>query len=80
MGDPVWSVSFLTAFVLVAGVVGQAMLFHATTGKYLAQAAKAEDDKEHTTYEVTVEVKEEPKPEEEKEPEAVPEGEAEEAK
>ena len=30
---------------LVAGVVGQAMLFHATTGKYLAQTAKAEEEK-----------------------------------
>jgi outer membrane biosynthesis protein TonB len=62
MGDPVWAVSFAVALCLVAGVVGQAMLFHATTGKYLEQSAKAEEDQAHTTYEIQIEQKEEEKP------------------
>ena len=66
MTDPVWSISFLVAFLLISSIVGQAALFQKTTGKYLAKS-KEDEDLAHSTYEVLVEQKEEEKPEPEKE-------------
>ena len=69
LGEPTWTVSFLTSLLLVGGVVGQAILFQSSTGKYLGKA-KSDEELAHSTYEVQVEQKEEIKPEEEdKEPE-----------
>jgi outer membrane biosynthesis protein TonB len=67
MGDPTWSLSFLIAFLLTTSIVGQALLFQQTTGRYLNKA-KAEEELANTTYEVVIEQKEEVKaPEPEKE-------------
>lgn len=63
LADSTWSLSFLGALVLTASIVGQAMLFHATTGKFLDKAT-AEEELAHTTFEVLVEEKEDPKEEE----------------
>ena len=63
LADSTWSLSFLGALVLIGSIVGQAMLFHATTGKFLDKAT-AEEELAHTTFEVQVEEKEEPKEDE----------------
>ena len=65
VADSVWTVSLLIALVLVGSIVGQAMLFQSTTGKFLGKE-RAEEDNVNTTYEVLVEEKEEPNKEEEK--------------
>ncbi len=64
--DPTWSISFLVAILLIGAVVGQAILFQSTTGKYLGKQ-KSEEELAHNTYEVQVEQKEEEKPKEEEE-------------
>ncbi len=61
MNDPVWSVSFLVSFVLVGSVVAQAIIFQATTGRYLKRQF-LEEYQALGTYEVLVEEKEELKP------------------
>jgi outer membrane biosynthesis protein TonB len=68
--DPTWSISFLVAFLLTGAVVGQAILFQNTTGKYLGKQ-KSEEELAHNTYEVQVEQKEEEKPPEEEKKDTV---------
>ncbi len=63
LADSVWTLSLLGAFVLIGSIVGQALLFHATTGKFLDKSS-AEEELAHTTFEVLIEEKEEPKDEE----------------
>lgn len=65
VADSVWTVSLLIALVLVGSIVGQAILFQSTTGKFLGKE-HSEEENVNTTYEVLVEEKEEPKKEEEK--------------
>ena len=65
VADSVWTVSLLIAIVLVGSIVGQAMLFQSTTGKFLGKE-RTEEENSSTTYEVLVEEKEEPKKEDEK--------------
>jgi outer membrane biosynthesis protein TonB len=65
MSDSTWTTSLLIAIVLTASIVGQALLFNRTTGRFLDKAM-AEEELTTSTYEVLIEQKEEPKPEEEK--------------
>jgi outer membrane biosynthesis protein TonB len=62
MADTVWTLSLLGAIVLIGSIVGQAMLFHKTTGRFLDKSS-AEEELAHTTFEVLIEEKEEPKDE-----------------
>ncbi len=68
LNEPTWSISFITAVVLVTAVVGQAVLFQKNTGVYLDKA-KSTEEAAKTIIEVEVAMKEEEKKEEEKEPE-----------
>jgi outer membrane biosynthesis protein TonB len=68
LGEPTWTLSFAVAVLLIGGIVGQALLFQHSTGRYLSKS-KIEEQNTRTTYEVQVEIKEEIKeeePEEEK--------------
>lgn len=70
MGDPTWSVSFLTSFAVMGAFVVQAVLFQSSTGKYLTKA-KSEEATASSIYEVQIEQKEEikepePEPEDDK--------------
>ncbi len=65
ISDSTWSLSFLIAIVLVGSIVGQALLFRSTTGRFLAKQ-QGEEELTHTTFEVEVMEKEEEKKEEEK--------------
>ena len=65
VADSTWTIAFLAAFVLIGSIVGQAILFQRTTGKFLGNGSR-EEALANTTYEVLIEEKEEPKPEEEK--------------
>ena len=62
LADSTWTLSLLGAIVLVGSIVGQAMIFHKTTGRFLDKAS-AEEELAHTTFEVVIEEKEEPKEE-----------------
>ncbi len=64
MTDPVWSISFLVSLLLIGSIVGQAVIFQRTTGKYLKQQ-QLEEMHLATTYEVLIEEKEEEEPEKE---------------
>ena len=68
MSEPTWTISFLAAFLLIGSIVGQALLFQKTTGKYLGKA-RSEEEMARSTYEVQVEIKEPEKPPEVEEPE-----------
>ena len=61
--EPTWTISFLGAFLLVGAIVGQALLFQSSTGKYLDKA-KAEDEIARGPIEIQIEQKEEPPKEE----------------
>jgi periplasmic protein TonB len=63
MTDPVWSISFLVSVLLIGSIVGQAVIFQRTTGKFLKQQ-KLADEHIATTFEVLIEQKEEEEPEE----------------
>ena len=63
IGEPTWTISFLGAFLLIAAIVGQSLLFQNSTGKYLDKA-KAEDELARGPIEIQIEQKEEIKPEE----------------
>jgi outer membrane biosynthesis protein TonB len=67
VGDPVWAVSFLVSALCFLSVVGQAVIFQRTTGKYLEQTRLEEIV--NSTYEVVIEEQEEPEPIEEEEEE-----------
>ncbi len=66
LSDSTWSVSFLVALVLIGSIVGQAIIFHNTTGRFLAKQ-QTEEELQHTTFDVEIVEKEEPKEEEKKE-------------
>jgi len=68
MNEPTWTISFLAAFLLIGSIIGQALLFQKTTGKYLGKAA-SEEEMARSIYEVEVEIKEEVKPPEPEAPE-----------
>jgi len=68
IADSTWTIAFLAAFLLIGSIVGQAILFQRTTGKFLGKA-QMEETMASTTYEVLIEEKEEVKKEEDK-PEA----------
>ncbi|MSP90237.1 MAG: AgmX/PglI C-terminal domain-containing protein [Myxococcales bacterium] len=57
VADSAWTVSVAIAFLLVGSIVGQAILFHRTTGKFLKKSA-IEEELANSTYEVLVEEKE----------------------
>ena len=63
VADSVWTLSLMGAIVLVGSIVGQALVFNATTGRFQDKFA-AEEELAHTTFEVVIEEKEEPKEEE----------------
>ena len=67
IGEPTWTISFLGAFLLIGAIVGQALLFQNSTGKYLDKA-KAEDEVAHGPIEIQIEQKEEVKPDEPEKP------------
>jgi outer membrane biosynthesis protein TonB len=71
IADSVYTTSLAIVFLAAFGVVGQALIFNHTTGKYLDKA-KQEEKLANQTYEVVIEEQEEPEPEEpEEEPEEV---------
>jgi outer membrane biosynthesis protein TonB len=65
LADSTWTVSFLVAVLLIGSIVGQAILFHNTTGRFLDKQ-QGEEELVHTTFDVEIQEKEEPKPEEDK--------------
>ncbi len=70
LNEPTWTISFLGAFLLVGAIVGQALLFQSSTGKYLDKA-KAEDEVARGPIQIDIVEKEEPPKEEEKPDEKV---------
>ncbi len=64
LNEPTWTISFLGAFLLVGAIVGQALLFQSSTGKYLDKA-KAEDEVARGPIQIDIVEKEEPPKEEE---------------
>lgn len=67
LGDIVFTASFGVTLLLAFGIIGQALIYQHTTGKYQT-ALKKEEDQARDTYEIEIAEKEEPPPEE-KEPE-----------
>ncbi len=63
LADSVWTLSFLGSLVLIGSIVGQALLFYNTQGKFLNKTTE-EEQLAHTTYDVVIEEKEEPKEDE----------------
>ncbi len=61
VSDVVWTASFAISLLLAFGIVGQAVIFQRTTGKYLDKA-KQEEQQVLGTYEVIVELQEEEPP------------------
>jgi outer membrane biosynthesis protein TonB len=72
IGEPTWTVSFLAALLLIGAIVGQALLFQSSTGKYL-EKTKPEDELARGPIEIQIEQKEEPPKEEEAPDKNVPE-------
>jgi outer membrane biosynthesis protein TonB len=62
VSDSAWTMSILVAFLIMGSIVGQAILFHRTTGRFLKKSA-LDEELANTTYEVLIEAKEEKKPE-----------------
>ncbi len=62
LSDSVWTLSLLGSIVLIGSIVGQALMFYNTQGRFLDKST-AEEELAHTTFEVVIEEKEEPKDE-----------------
>ncbi len=68
VNDTTWTLSFIIALLLIGSIIGQAMLFERTTGRFLAQ--KLEEEQIRELIEVDIPEKEEEKKEEK--PDIVP--------
>ena len=72
LGDVVYTASFAVTLLLAFGIIGQALIYQHTEGKYHT-TVKKQEEQARDTYEIEIEEKEEPPPpEEEKEPEKEP--------
>ncbi|GEM_PF-1490005 len=72
LGDVVYTASFAITILLAFGIIGQALIYQHTTGKYQGKVKK-EEEQARDTYEIEIQENEEPPPEpEEPEPEKEP--------